>query len=441
MAVALTKRRLNAETAESAEKLFFKKKNLSLRSRCSLRLMPLSFLLLLLPAGCAPQPVEMSETREAMSTQVTVTAIASAEAVARRAIAAAWQEMDQCAFCLNRYRTPSEAWLKRDEQALKDPTQRPSDVWRINHEAGKWNTAVAPITTTCLAAAREVWDLSGGAFDPTVGPVVELWRQAAKENRLPTDAEITAAQALVGMQKVEILIADIPREPKSVDMAPPGPNAPPMEPMTASVHTVGMAKGMQLDLGGIAKGYIAGRMAQRMKQAGATAGLIAAAGDIYAFGERPAALAREGGERRWIVGVQDPRFPDDRTRLYTRLAVRNMGVDTSGHYYRGSTIQGQRYSHIVDPRTGRPVDIHLASVTVVSLDPAIGDGLSTAIAVMGAEKGVEMVNKITGVECLVLEAHLKEGRSIGPDGAPPADAELVAHRSKGFAALEIKPSE
>ncbi|MCX5683023.1 MAG: FAD:protein FMN transferase [Planctomycetota bacterium] len=380
----------------------------------------------------------MTETREAMTTVVTVTAIGPTDAVARRAIAAAWQEMDLSIFCLDDYRKPSEEWLKGDKAARKDPAQQPSDVWRINRDAGMWNTTVDPITNTCLSAAREVWQLSGGAFDPTVGPVVDLWRQAAKDNRLPTDDEIAAARALVDMQKVEILIADIPREPKGADAATPESGESPTEPLTASVHLVSMAKGMRLDLGGIAKGYIAGRMAQRMKHAGATAGLVAAAGDIFALGERPGSLAREGGERRWIVGVQDPRFPDDRARLYTRLAVRDMGVHTSGHYYRGNTIQGKRYSHIVDPRTGRPVDMHVASVTVVSIDPAVGDGLSTAIAVMGVEKGLAMVDHLTGVECLILEARLKEGQSIGPDGAPPPDAELVAHRSKGFAAMEIK---
>jgi len=403
------------------------------------RLTPLLFAAGLLLAGCGPQPVEKTESREAMNTVVTVTAIAPTEAVARRVIAAAWQEMDLCASCLDRYRRPSEAWLKRDAAARKDPAQRPSDVWRINNDAGKWSTTVDPITTMCLAVAREVWELSGGAFDPTVGPVVNLWRRAAEQGRLPTDDEIAGARALLGMDKVEILIADIPREPRSIDLAPPATGEPPEEPITMQMHTVTMPQGMQIDLGGIAKGYIVGRMAQRMKQGGATAGLIAAAGDIYAFGERPASLAHEGGERRWIVGVQDPRFPDDRSRLYTRMAVRNMGVDTSGHYYRGSTIQGKRYSHIVDPQTGRPVDMRIASITVVSLDPAIGDGLSTAIAVMGIEKGLAMVDKTTGVECLILEAKLKEGQSLGPDGAPPADAELVAHRSKGFAEFEVKP--
>jgi len=404
------------------------------------RLKPLLFAAGLLLAGCASPAVEVVETRDAMDTQVTVTAVAPTDAVARRAIAAAWKEMDLCAACLDDYRKPSEAWLKGDKIARKDPAQQPSDVWRINHDAGKWSTPVDPITVSCLAAAREVWDLSGGAFDPTVGPLVDLWRQAAKDGRLPADDQIAKAQALLDMNKVDLLIADVPRDPAGGAPAP-GSDASQAEPATMQMNMVSMAAGMQLDLGGIAKGYIAGRMAQRMKHAGAIAGLVAAAGDIYAFGERPAALAREGGERRWIVGVQDPRFPDDRSRLYTRLAVRNMGVDTSGHYYRGGTIQGKRYSHIVDPRSGRPVDLRIASVTVVSLDPAIGDGLSTAIAVMGVEKGLAMVDNLTGAECLILEVRLKEGQSIGADGAPPPDAELIAHRSKGFAEFEVKPPE
>jgi thiamine biosynthesis lipoprotein len=404
-----------------------------------LRLTPLLLLAGLLLAGCASQPVEVTETRDAMSTQVTVRAVAPTEAVARRAIAAAWKEMDLCISCLDRYRKPSDAWLRGDEQARRDPAQRPSDVWRINREAGKWNTAVDPITVSCLAAAREARELCGGAFDPTVGPVVDLWRRAAEEDRLPTDAEVAKAQSLVGLDKVDILITSAPRPAGGPNLAPA--DEPPTEENTVPLNMVSMAEGMQLDLGAIAKGYIAGRMAQRLKEAGAVAALVACSGDIYAFGERPASSAREGGERRWIVGVQDPRFPGDPKRLYTRVALRNMGVCTSGHYYRGYTIQGRRYSHIVDPRTGRPVDMRTAGVTVVSIDPAIADALATAIAVMGAEKGVAMVDQLTGAECLVLEARLKEGQSVGPDGAPPPDAELAARRSKGFAAFEVAPDK
>jgi thiamine biosynthesis lipoprotein len=201
------------------------------------------------------------------------------------------------------------------------------------------------------------------------------------------------------------------------------------------MYLVGLDKeGMALDLGGIAKGYIAGRMASRMRRAGAIAGLVAAAGDVYAFGERPENLVRKGGDRRWGVAVQDPRYPEDRTRLFTAVHVRDQAVDTSGHYYRGYTIEGRRFSHIVDPRTGRPVDTRLASVTVLAPDAATADGLATGIAVLGVEKGMELVEKTAGVECLLLE--LGEEPAEGSAEKPP----LVAHRSSGFAALEFDPS-
>jgi len=395
----------------------------------------------LLLAGCSSPPVELVEARLAMDTEVMVRAIAPGEAAARAAVAAAWRELDECAFRLDCYRKPSEAWLKGEEQALKDPAQRPSDVWLINHGAGTWSAAVDPLVTTCIAAAREMWELSGGAFDPTVGPLVDLWKRAAQEDRLPADEEMAAARALVGMDRVEVLIADVPRTPSGADMAPPERGAPPPGPLTALAHMVGLERGMQLDLGGIAKGYIAGRMASRMKRAGATAGLVAAAGDVYAFGERPAALLKGGASQFWTVGVQDPRFPGDPTRLYARVRLKDQGIDTSGHYYRGFTIRGRRYSHIIDPRTGRPADVRLASITVVASDAAFSDALATAIAVMGAEKGLALVDQLTGVECLLLEVRLKEGESIDPDGAPPPGAELIAHRSKGFKALEVSPAD
>jgi thiamine biosynthesis lipoprotein ApbE len=140
------------------------------------------------------------------------------------------------------------------------------------------------------------------------------------------------------------------------------------------------------------------------------------------------------GDRRWGVGVQDPRYPEDRTRLFTAVHVRDQAVVTSGHYARGYTVEGRRFSHIVDPRTGRPVDTRLASVTVVAPDAAMADGLATGIAVLGVEKGMELVEKTEGVECLLLES-----------GEEPAEGSaekpaLIAHRSSGFAALEFDPA-
>jgi len=388
-------------------------------------------LLLFLAAGCAERAVEVVETRPGMDTLITVRAVAPTKAAARRAVEAAWEEMDLCIARLDRYRAGS-------------------DLARINADAGKWHTSVDPLVTSGLAAAKEVYDVSHGAFDPTVGPLVDLWKAAQDRDRPPTDEEIAKARGLVGMDKVEILAAEVQKLPTDLAPVPPGEESPePAEP-TALMCSVGIRAGMSLDLGGIAKGYIAGRMARRMHQAGAVAGLVAAAGDAYAFGLRPASLVRrEGGSSLWSVAVLDPRYPLDRSHFYTTVYLRDQAVDTSGHYYRGYTIGGRRYSHILDPRTGRPVDARLASITVVAPDPALSDGLATAIAVLGAKDGLALVESLDGVECLLLETVPPENPPA--EGQPPAPVppepacpvgrsiRLVAHRSSGFAALEAAP--
>jgi len=381
-------------------------------------------------AGCSgAPPVEVVESRQAMDAAVSVRAVAPTEAAARRALEAAWKEMDECVLRLDGHRGPTEAWLKGDPAARKDPLHQPSDVWRINADAGKFAAVVDPMVTSCLAAAREVYDLSGGAFDPTVGPLIALWRDAAGENRMPTDAEIEKARSLVGMNKIEMLIAEAPPSPDE-----PPPSLPGSPPGAAGAPVLNM-----VGLGGIARGFIIGRMAERMKRAGATAGLIAVAGRLYAFGERPRGADGRKSAGPWTVDVPDPRYPEDKTHIYTAVRLRNQAIATIGCSDRADTIEGRRFSSIVDPHTGRPVDTRLASITVVADDPAVADAVATAIAVMGVEKGLAMVEEAVGVECLFLEG--PPDAPLRADGAPAPDAPLIAHRSKGFAALEVKPGE
>jgi len=409
-----------------------------------------SALAILAAAGCTPpEPVEVIEIREAMNTLVTVRAVAVSDSAARRALDAAWKEMDEGIARLDRHRGPSDAWAKGDPEARKDPAQRPSDIWLVNRDAGRFTIEVDPLVTSCLSAAREVYDMTDGAFDPTVGPLLELWRKAQERNRLPTEEELSAARALVGMDAVQILAFMAQKPLAELEPLPSrGGPTPKPEDLVKPMYLVGLdEEGMALDLGGIAKGYIVGRMAQRMVQSGVLAALVDTGGDVYAEGQRPLNLvapgsarakpgfaeATPGGDRRWGVGIQDPRYPDDRTRLFTAVHVRDQAVVTSGHYARGYTVEGRRFSHIIDPRTGWPVNERLASVTVVAPDAATADGLATALEVLGVEKGMELVEKTAGVECLLLEL-----AEMPDDGAePPA---LIAHRSSGFAALEFDPS-
>ena len=361
-------------------------------------------------AGCSGGPAEVVERRESMSTVVTVRAIGPTERVARRAVEAAWAEMDACAGRLNRHAAGS-------------------DVARVNREAGGPGTAVGPLVVSCLAAAREVHAMTGGAFDPTVGPVLGLWREAERRDRVPTAAEIAEALGRVGFGKVEVSLAPgvlVPGRGPAGGSSPPS-RAPPPGGMVRLAE-----EGMVLDLGGIAKGYIAGRMIRRMQQVGATAGLVDVGGDVCAMGERPGSLTRDGKPRPWGVAVQDPRYPphppDEAGRVYTAVHVRDGAVVTSGHYHRGYTVEGRRFSHIVDPRSGRPVDSQLASVTIVGPDASVADGLATAVAVLGVERGLALVESTPGVECLLLECPAAEGAA-----AP----RVAAHRSSGFGSLEF----
>jgi len=377
----------------------------------------------LMAVGCAPKPVEIVETRAAMDTLVTMRVVAPSEAQARVALDAAWKEMELGIAKLDWHRAPSEAWLRQEPQAMGDPTQQPSDVWLINRNAGQFAITVDPIVTGCLDAARDVYDLSDGAFDPTVLPLLDVWREAAKRGTLPTDEEIAKARALVGLAGVDIIVSI---EKPSPMMNPSTQSKPP-------TNLVLLPKeGMRIDLGGIAKGYIVGRMVSRLRQHGIQVALVEAGGDLYALGERPESVVASGEDRRWGVGVQDPRYPDDPTHLYTALHVRDAAVVTSGHYERGYTVAGQRFSHIIDPRTGRPVDTRLASVTIVAPDAGIADGLATAVEVMGVEKGKAFLDNLTNVEYLLLER--------SPEAGAPAGAEvpLTAYRSSGFSALEYK---
>jgi len=382
----------------------------------------LAGLVALAAVGCTTSdPVELVETRPAISTEIAVRVIAPDEATALECMESAWREMETCALLLDR-------WTEG------------SDVATINKQAGRFHAEVDPITISCLAAAREAWGVTEGAFDPTVGPLLSLWRKAQEDDRLPAPDEVEAARQKVGVEKIEILAGLIQRPQSDVAQGLPSGMPPTPEDLQKDLYTVGIREGMELDLGGIAKGYIAGRMARRMQLHGAIAGLVAAAGDVYAFGRRPPSLVKSGRDARWGVAVQDPRYPDEFGRAYTAIHLENQSVDTSGHYYRGYEIAGKHYSHIIAPRTGRPVDTRLASATVVARDPAFSDGLATAMAVLGVEKGLALVDSLEGVECLLLEWKPKEGETAAPSGAPPKDAELIAHRSSGFAAMEFDPS-
>jgi FAD:protein FMN transferase len=240
------------------------------------------------------------------------------------------------------------------EAALRDVDARMS-TWVGSTELSKFNASPAntamPLsnpTLEVLAAAGRFAEQTGGAFDPSCRPLLELWKRCEQENREPTAGEIARAQARVGWRYIRL--HDSTAE-KLID-------------------------GVEVDLGGIAKGYAVDAAVRAMRSAGAAGGLVQCGGDLRVFGD-----SEDGG--LWRIGIHDP-VSTQPSMLKEQLRLADRAVSTSGDYERYFTIQGQRRSHIVDPRTGLPVD-SVPQVTVIASEGIISDGWSTSLTVLGPE--------------------------------------------------------
>jgi thiamine biosynthesis lipoprotein len=270
-------------------------------------------------------------------------------------------------------RRASDAAFARVEQlnGILSDYDPDSELMRLCDRAGTGPVAVSDDLYRCLARALEVARASAGAFDPTINPVGRLWRRARRDRRLP-DADLLAkAQALVGWENVRL---DPAR--RTAELLRPG---------------------MKLDLGGIAKGFAAGEAHAVLKAHGVDRALVAAAGDIVVSGPPP---GRDG----WRIGIAplDPTRPPERV-----LVLHDAAVSTSGDAERFVVIDGRRYGHIIDPRTGEGI-IRRASVTVVARDGATADSLATAAFVLGPERGMTLVEATEGAAALFVQ-HVPDG--------------------------------
>jgi thiamine biosynthesis lipoprotein len=241
----------------------------------------------------------------------------------------------------------------------------------INKNAGVAAAAVPDELLEVLEEARRYAELSGGAFDPTIGPLVKLWGIGGESPRIPAPGEIREALSLVDWRD---LIID-----------------------RAAGTAFLRRRGQSLDLGAIAKGYAADRAAVvlgRKRRA-----LIDLGGNILVLGERP---GREG----WRIGIQDPL--EERGGYLGVLRVKNKSVVTSGVYERYFQEGGRRYHHILSTVDGYPVENGLLSVTIVADRSIDADALATAAFALGPEKGLALVEGRAGTEAVFV----REDRTI-----------------------------
>jgi FAD:protein FMN transferase len=249
-----------------------------------------------------------------------------------------------------------------------------SEVSRINQAAGSGKPVVSG-SETFEVLKRALWiaDRSDGAFDITVGAFKGLWKfDEDNDGSLPSDSAVAERRKLVDYHD---LILD-PRASSATLRRP----------------------GQQITLGGIAKGFIVDRAVGVLRAAGFKDFLVQAGGDLYAAGQR--------GDRPWKVGVQDPRAPRSDGKApdvsFAMITLSDAAFNTSGDYERFIIKDGKRYHHILDPRTGYPVS-HTRSVTVLAPSSFLADTLDTAVFVLGADKGLALLQSVPGVEALIVD--------------------------------------
>lgn len=257
---------------------------------------------------------------------------------------------------------------------LFDADGEDSDIGRINRAKGE-KVPVAEEAAELLELGVYYSELSGGRFDISCGRVTELWDFSADEARLPDGDELLAACGTVGYSGIAI-----------------------------DGGAVAVPEGMKLDVGGIAKGFVADKLAAYLTENGADSAIIDLGGNIYAVGDKAGAP--------FSVGIQSP-FKRDENHVV--LSVSDCSVVTAGRYERCFEIGGVSYYHILELKSGMPARTGLSSVTVISKSSAAGDALSTICFVMGAEEGVKLIESISETEAVFIT---DEGEVILSSGAP-----------------------
>ncbi len=243
-----------------------------------------------------------------------------------------------------------------------------SQISLVNREAYKRPVKVSREVFDLITTSFTFSELSGGAFDITVGPLVDLWKQAGDANNVPSDEQIKESLSKVGYKKLILNEAD------------------------SSVRFT--VEGMRLDFGGIAKGYAVDLAVEAMLDSGAVGGMVDIGGNIRCFGKPP----KE--QEDWVIGVQNPNLSSPQ-QVIMILKLDDKSAATSGNYKRFVTIGGRHFSHIIDPRTGQTVE-ELSSVTIITEQATDADALSTSVTVMGAEDGMKLIEKIPLTDAIVI---------------------------------------
>jgi thiamine biosynthesis lipoprotein len=254
-----------------------------------------------------------------------------------------------------------------------------SELSRVNAHAGPIPQKISPALWDIIQSSKTAFRKSKGAFDISVGALSLFWRKARKEKIFPDSLAVLEERKMVGFSKMKFDILN---------------------------HTLSLPAGMRLDLGGIAKGYIAQKIIDYLKQKDITQALADAGGDM-------AMSTAPNGSKGWTIGINVPETTDD--LLPKKLLLQNMAVATSGDAYQYFEHEGKKYSHIIDPRAGYGISSQ-RNVTVIAKDGTTADWLATACSILPIEEAKQLAQKM-GAEVLITVLKNKK---------------IVYHASSGF---------
>jgi FAD:protein FMN transferase len=289
------------------------------------------------------------KTMPLMDTIVSITVVADSKDRAEKAMDKTFSEINRFGDHINFYSDRSE-------------------LAEINRNAGIHAIKVSPETLDVIGKAVFAAEHSGGAFDPTIGPVVKLW-DFLKKNK-PTEIEIAHALPLVKYKDILIDTTD------------------------ATVFL--KRRGMMIDLGGIAKGYAADLAVESLKKEGILSGLVSIAGDIRTFGVKP-------DNNPWTIGIKNPRQTGEKDEIVAKIRLSDKAISTSGDYERYFIAEDKRYHHLLDPKTGMPAS-GCRSVSIVTDKAVDTDAFSTAVFILGPEKGMKLVEEM-GIDAMIIDSN------------------------------------
>ncbi len=311
-----------------------------------------------------------------MGTLFEMTAYASDKYKVEKAFNEVFKELNRLDYLMSNY---------KDDSALS----------KINKNAASGPTDCDKELAYVIEQSLQYSNVTDGAFDITIGPLMKKWGFFKKQGQVPDKGEIESTLQSVSYKN--ITIEESVKKSLSKD---PG-----------TIKTVYFKNaGTEIDLGGIGKGYAVDKAVKVLKGNGIDSALINFAGNIYTYGTPP-------GKDSWVIGLQHPRKSEG---LLGTFEIKNRAVSTSGDYEKFFTIDGKRYSHIIDPRTGNPVK-GIVSVTIVTDSATRADALSTGGFVLGLEKGMALIEKLSDVEGIIIYED--------------ADSKLFTKTSSGMQAL------